>query len=444
MKAKKLIAILLTTAMSLSLIPEQVFAQSDNSPPEATLEFLQEASKDSKKIEGKIISELNEKRERNIKHFLKDDMTYEAVEYALPVHYEERGQWKDIDNSLVETKEEDVNNKETLNSETAESSEDKNIILDSLDKAKEFVVSKVNGNNNSVLENKENDFKVKFSKKSSSKNLVKVQKDKYEISWNLENAEKTDSKIEQVDENKIDLNIEKFVDDKIKNDKVLSKKSLLDKNKIKNTLIENENKKTLKKIQSGVNYTDILPDTDLRYDLVSNNIKENIILKKPISNPEFRFNINAKNLVPKLQQDKSIIFYDEKDTSKAVFKIQAPIMIDNKKAHSENIDIKLEQNKKDYVLIMKPDSSWLNSADRAYPVTIDPPIQTSLNVNSIQDTFIADALPGENKKQSILLGVGRGSVSGVTRSYIKFDLPTLTSADLITNAQLGLSLYSDN
>lgn len=444
MKAKKLIAILLTTAMSLSLIPEQVFAQSDNSPPEATLEFLQEASKDSKKIEGKIISELNEKRERNIKHFLKDDMTYEAVEYALPVHYEEGGQWKDIDNSLVETKEEDVNNKEALNSETAESSEDKNIILDSLDKAKEFVVSKVNGNNNSVLENKENDFKVKFSKKSSSKNLVKVQKDKYEISWNLENAEKTDSKIEQVDENKIDSNIEKFVDDKIKNDKVLSKKSLLDKNKIKNTLIENENKKTLKKIQSGVNYTDILPDTDLRYDLVSNNIKENIILKKPISNPEFRFNINAKNLVPRLQQDKSIIFYDEKDTSKAVFKIQAPIMIDSKKAHSENIDIKLEQNKKDYVLIMKPDSSWLNSADRAYPVTIDPPIQTSLNVNSIQDTFIADALPGENKKQSILLGVGRGSVSGVTRSYIKFDLPTLTSADLITNAQLGLSLYSDN
>ena len=89
MKRKKLIAILLTTAMSFSLIPQQVFAQPDSLSQGATLESLQEVNKDSQKLEGKIISELAEKRERNVKHFLKDNMTFEAVEYALPVHYKD-------------------------------------------------------------------------------------------------------------------------------------------------------------------------------------------------------------------------------------------------------------------------------------------------------------------------------------------------------------------
>lgn len=83
--------------------------------------------------EGKIIGELTEKREQNVKHFLKDNLTYEADIYPFAVHYFEDGKWKDIDNTLVDNKDEE---------------------------------------NNDVLENVHNDFKIKIAKNSQSNKLV--------------------------------------------------------------------------------------------------------------------------------------------------------------------------------------------------------------------------------------------------------------------------------
>jgi hypothetical protein len=41
--------------------------------------------------QGYILAEIPSERERSIKHYLKDDGTYEAVVYPNPVHYE--GRW---------------------------------------------------------------------------------------------------------------------------------------------------------------------------------------------------------------------------------------------------------------------------------------------------------------------------------------------------------------
>ena len=41
----------------------------------------------SQKQEAKIISELTDKREKNIKRFMKDDHAYEADIYPTAVHY---------------------------------------------------------------------------------------------------------------------------------------------------------------------------------------------------------------------------------------------------------------------------------------------------------------------------------------------------------------------
>ena len=40
-------------------------------------------------------------REENIKRFVREDRAVEAVVYPYPVHYQENGEWKDIDNRLV-------------------------------------------------------------------------------------------------------------------------------------------------------------------------------------------------------------------------------------------------------------------------------------------------------------------------------------------------------
>ena len=93
-------------------------------------------------IESKIIGEITEQREENVKRFLKEDKTYEAAVYPNAVHYKEGNQWKDIDNSLTEK----VDNEENQN----------------------------------VLENKQNVYKVKIAKNTKSKKLVKIKKDNYD------------------------------------------------------------------------------------------------------------------------------------------------------------------------------------------------------------------------------------------------------------------------
>ena len=90
---------------------------------------------------GEIIEEVEEKREENTKHFLKDDNTYEAVMYDEPVHYLKDGKWKDIDNSFQDM--------------------------------------------GDFYQNIENDFTIKVSKRVDSDELISIEKQKYKLNWNI-------------------------------------------------------------------------------------------------------------------------------------------------------------------------------------------------------------------------------------------------------------------
>lgn len=59
---------------------------------------------ESNKPEPEIVEEITAKREKNIKYFLKEDMTQEADIYPAAVHYLSNGKWKDIDNTLLAEK----------------------------------------------------------------------------------------------------------------------------------------------------------------------------------------------------------------------------------------------------------------------------------------------------------------------------------------------------
>lgn len=54
----------------------------------------------------RILEEDVTKRSSNIKYFLNEDHTCTAAVYPEPVHYEEDGEWKEIDNQLEEVTEE--------------------------------------------------------------------------------------------------------------------------------------------------------------------------------------------------------------------------------------------------------------------------------------------------------------------------------------------------
>ena len=48
----------------------------------------------------RILREVPEKRERYVKHFQMKEKGTAAAVYAVPVHYEENGNWQEIDNRL--------------------------------------------------------------------------------------------------------------------------------------------------------------------------------------------------------------------------------------------------------------------------------------------------------------------------------------------------------
>lgn len=149
-KYKRYIASFVVLTMIATFLSETALASTknqekkDNRPQlENTIKQEKNTIEENKIDEAKIIREVEEKREANVKQFLKDDMTYEAVVYPNPVHYLDNGKWKEIDNSLSEKK---LNDNET------------------------------------VVENKTNNFKVKFAKNSTDKNLVQISKGDFEIS----------------------------------------------------------------------------------------------------------------------------------------------------------------------------------------------------------------------------------------------------------------------
>jgi hypothetical protein len=123
-------------------------------------------------------------------------------------------------------------------------------------------------------------------------------------------------------------------------------------------------------------------------------------------------------------------------------------MFDAKNVTSDKVDFILNEVNGGYELTVKPDNEWVNGEERSWPLTIDPPIETSLDQNKIQDSYVDSYQPGNNNGGKFVFCVGHASWGegkyGFQRSFVKFDLPTLTSAYKIEGAFLESALQETN
>ena len=401
-KLKQLISTVLVLTMLATTVPIKAIAEgtdvdssTQNQQTQLTVENL----------EPKIISEAVEKEDKYTKQFQKSDGSYEVAIYKSPINYLENGTWKTIDNSFQE----------------------------------------INGDNNEkVLQNKANDFKVNFAKNSESSKLVDLKKDKYQISWGLQGQKTTDIFNYVPDNTKTNDEIKQVADDKVKEDTKYKSLTAKQKSEAKDIMIQNNKKEIIDKAQSDVCYSDILTNVDLEYSLIGDKLKESIVIKDRIANAEFKFKLSIKNVQPILNQDGSIIFYDSKDSTKQVFTIEAPFMQDAKDSTSDNVKLQLDKDSDgNYVVTIKPDKAWLYSKDREYPIVLDPPISTSTARTDIHDTFVC-SLDSSEKAENIYLRAGKNISCGVTRTFINFKLPSIKTGDMITSAYLYLSPQEEN
>ena len=148
--SKKVLAILLTIATLIGIfscatpvLATEVTEIPENQSSETTLETSETTENEEtvKTEEAEILYEDISLRDEHTKHFVMSNGLNRAVRYAQPIHYKEKGEWVNIDNTLEY-------NKET-----------------------------------EKYENKANSFKVNFDKKFDSEQLFTIENKGYTMSW---------------------------------------------------------------------------------------------------------------------------------------------------------------------------------------------------------------------------------------------------------------------
>ena len=358
-KCLSTVSIILCFAM-IYLIPMNVVAlvqdnSSQNSNSESNSADFSNVKSETDEI-GDIVGEDSEQRTENSKTFLLDDGTKMFVDYGEPVHYKNsKNEWVDYDNTLVKS------------------------------------------NDNSTYSNKESDVNVSLSKNTSSDSLVSVENDKHEISWNYDDANKSNIVVQNGKTN----------DDK--------------------------NDTALDNITSNAEYKNIYNNVDLQCNVTTKGVKENIVLNSPNVNNEYVISYNIGKLIPKLKDDNTIDLYNGKNV---VYTISAPYMVDANQMYSENISLEILNHKDDTMQVkLTADKDFLLSSDIKYPVTIDPEISSS-QVSNTNYSYVGYGTSSTKYNPPYLL-----SSSEYFRWIIK-KMPTLSSAQKITKATYSYSISS--
>lgn len=178
----------------------------------------------------------------------------------------------------------------------------------------------------------ENEFTVRFAENGNSHKLLELSKDGYSIRFGISSSAKSSSG------------------------------AVVNPGK-------SNNHTELTKLTSGVYYTEVLNHVDIEYQLVSNRIKENIIVKEPLESYNFAFDLKLHGLSAELLEDGSVALKDGEDT---LWTIPAPFAYDANGNLTDDAFFTLTHkgNSGNYTLTVSLSSEWADSA--AFPIVIDP------------------------------------------------------------------------
>lgn len=325
--------------------------------------------------------ELEELRTANAKTFDNLDGTYSTEISQESIHYQdEHGNWKDIDNTLVET------------------------------------------NGGKSVKNKANDFAIEIDKTiTSDQQNITITDENKTIEFGLVSANRNESsnKIEEVDNANgvIQKNTIKYPNILEGADVVYT----IGSNRVKEDIIYRE------KPQDGF-------PKKFTYQLNLNGlsveqIDQSIYLKDSATNTPL-YVIEAP------------FMYDsyKPDGYKAVKEITSI----PEEAKSYNLKLSYEVKGQDLFVYLEPDATWLNNEERIYPITIDPTIVRLQTSTDMEDTTLRSATPTQTGGNDFELGVGTAVGGNTVRSLLKFDLTSVPSSTTILSADLNLWFSSTN
>ena len=337
----------------------------------------------TEELPAQIVREVPELREESVKHFLCDDGSYIAATYAEPVHYNENGVWKEIDNRLI------------LNS-------------NKLSASGEPTYTTRAGLAVSIPQNFADGQKITAENKG------------YEISFGIKADQAgvaigRGASVVAVDELMSNVGAQVSAAPQSVSSVVADAELTAD-------VIEERNAELMVvENQAGaVQYRNILPSTNLEYAVTSSSVKESIVVREPQSEYKYYFDMDLDGLTPVENNDGSISLTESGDTASEIFWIEAPYMYDANSDESFAVTMSLTEVEGKYVLAVEADKDWINAADRAFPVVIDPTL--SLSDANIDDAFVISGLQMNSLRRGNELRVGR-NLTNLTRTYIKIKMP---------------------
>ena len=192
--------------------------------------------------------------------------------------------------------------------------------------------------------------------------------------------------------------------------------------------------------KSQLSYCNILDGVTVSYLIYGRDIKESIILDTLPEETVFRFAITTN----------SELFIDD-DGSIRIGEAVIPhaFMYDAHGNASDAVDYSLEQTENGYILTITPDRTWLEAAERRYPVVIDPTIRTtSPQPGQITDAYVKEGLPNYNTNYFSIMHVGNAENDPYLlkmRSYFRINtLPDLPKASRVISSTVSLQQSENN
>lgn len=334
-------------------------------------------------VEPVIISEDETKRTENEKHFLCDDGSYIAIKYPFAVHSFQNNKWVDAEYELLTTNthitplkdngwaslavnptsDDDivtvntagynvswkviVHKKANLNKLSAtQASIAPNTELSVKDNTFASVISSAQitkQNSEAILRESENTLTEIIAQKTAVKNSITSQ------TYDLQSLE-NNSDIKRVNEAIKNYNREKILD--------------------------------VASAQAMVEYPNAFSNgISLRYIYSPNRINEEIILSSLNDFEAYSMVMDTCGLEAVIDPQNRISLNDSE--GKTIITIAAPYMYDDDDAISTNIEVSMVQKGNTCVIVYTPDKAWLESAERSWPVVIDPGISNTLNTPQI-------------------------------------------------------------
>ena len=297
-----------------------------------------------------ILDELTERRTEFTKEFLMSNGLHMAAVYDNAVHYQENGQWQEIDNTLKLSA----------------------------------------GRVGNVYTNTAGNWHVLFPQNLTPDSGISITKDEYVLSFRMSGElRKATGGNELMSSSGLTLNADTDADsilNTIGTEETLSlsrpaadSPAAVIPRDTQTLLAEAEYPETVAdKIYSRLEYGDVYTNTDVIFELSSNLVKESIVMEQfDASLRGYTYLLDTGEMTPVLSESGEILLMDEA-SKEPVMVMPAPYLVDNAGKYCYDVEVKLASSGDEYILSYLLPQRWLADNSRTWPVILDPEVMTSL------------------------------------------------------------------